>query len=687
MNITASDLSIYKETTYRNDIQGVRAIGAILIMIYHIWFSKVSGGVDVFFVVSGYFMAGMLARSYVRNGKVKPFEFWGRIIRRIFPLAYTVIAATLVAGFFLMPPGLWRPSINEALTSALHIENWQLIRVGTDYLASSNPPSPLQQFWALSLQMQFYLFLPLILFLSIALSKLVGSYKVILFVVALVIVSSFGFSIYYTNINPAAAYFHTGTRAWEFFVGVAIFIASPFISMSSTVSRFLMWVGFLLILAVGVLVPDSATYPGYIAVLPVAAAGIMIIAGISDKAGYVYQMLSSKALVYIGGISFSLYLWHWPILIYFQYHSGVMPGEMTLIEGLIVIALAFTLSIISKNLIENPFAKIKNENILAPYVIGLVFFIPVFASGFYARTEIINIEDDFNASNVVNGNYYDGDSAYVQYGPSGLNLKREIALQKDTPSAFGDGCSDGLINGKVSFCEFGDTKSESSILLVGGSRIAQWEPFFSYLGRKNNFKVITAVMNGCSFGFKFEMEDNIDCHEWNNKIVQFVSDLEPQPKVIVVNSSRLEPDRVINELDLKSNGEYIPPGYVDNIKEVLSFGIPVVGLRINPVFNENSLCLWTNRDDVSKCAINYSSSLDGRNPIIKVKEMEELDDFYPVDFKNALCTDGMCPAAFNGYQVMRDDSHISASYILYMAQSLEKSLDDQVGGFSKLMED
>src|SRR5690606_29302784 len=145
---------------------------------------------------------GMLARSYLRNGKVKPFEFWGRIIRKIAPLAYTVIAATFIAGVFLMPPSLWRGSINEVLTSALHLENWQLIRVGTNYLASSNPPSPLQQFWALSLQMQFYLFLPLILFLSIALSKLVGSYKVVLFVVALVIVSSFGFSIYYTNINP-----------------------------------------------------------------------------------------------------------------------------------------------------------------------------------------------------------------------------------------------------------------------------------------------------------------------------------------------------------------------------------------------------------------------------------------------------------------------------------------------------
>lgn len=668
------DISIYKETTYRNDIQGVRAIGAILIMIYHIWFSKVSGGVDVFFVVSGYFMAGMLARSYVRNGKVKPFEFWGRIIRRIAPLAYTVIAATFVAGFFLMPPSLWRGSINEVLTSALHIENWHLIRVGTDYLASSNPPSPLQQFWALSLQIQFYLFLPLILFLSIALSKLVGSYKVVLFVVALVIVSSFGFSIYYTNINPAAAYFHTGTRAWEFFIGVAIFIASPFISLSSTVSRVLMWVGFLLILAVGIFVPDSATYPGYIAALPVAAAGIMIIAGISDKAGYVYQMLSSKVLVYIGGISFSLYLWHWPILVYFQHYSGVMPGEMTLIEGLLVIALAFTLSVISKNLIETPFAKIKNENILAPYIIGLVFFIPVFISSYYARTELIRAYDNAEATDYVAGNYYEGDSVYVQEGPSDIGLRRLVPVKNDLTPASLNGCSDGSVKGGISTCEFGDKNSENSILLVGGSRVAHWEPLFSYIGRKEGFKVITATINSCSFGYHPTLENDVNCQDWNNKIINYISSLEPKPKVVVVNSSRSEAD-----------GEYTPSGYIKNIKEVLSLDIPVIGLRISPKFNDPDICLWRNSDDISKCTANTSLSLKSKNPVVSIKNEEGLNNLYPVDFTNVVCSDGVCPAAFNGYPAMRDNHHFTESYILYLAPALEKALDNQVGGFSKFL--
>ena len=113
------NINVYKDVSYRYDIQGIRAIGAILIMFYHIWFNKVSGGVDVFFVVSGYFMAGMLARSYLRNEKIKPFEFWGRVIRRVTPLAYIVIASTLFSAYFFSS-GLFRGRQNMSRLPKTH---------------------------------------------------------------------------------------------------------------------------------------------------------------------------------------------------------------------------------------------------------------------------------------------------------------------------------------------------------------------------------------------------------------------------------------------------------------------------------------------------------------------------------------------------------------------------------------
>lgn len=675
------DIDTYKTTSYRYDIQGVRAIGAMLIMVYHIWFSKVSGGVDVFFVVSGYFMAGMLARSYLKDGQVNPWGFWGKIIIRIAPLCYTVIAATLVLGFFLMPAHLWRGGVNEVFTSALQIENWQLIRVGTDYLTSSDPRSPFQQFWALSLQVQFYVILPFALYLSIFLSKFFGISKFSIlksasFIVVLIIALSFGFSVYYTAINPSAAYFHTASRAWEFFVGVGIFIGSPFIALSLRNSRILMWLGFLLLLAVGLFVPESATYPGYIAILPVAAAGMMIVGGIAEKNGYIYRLLSSKVLVYIGGISFSLYLWHWPILIYFQHYSATTPGDMSMIEGFTVIGLAFALSVASKKWIENPFLTIRSRNKLIPYFIGLLFLIPVLLSSYYVRSEVVKEFDKVKQMDYVADNYYHGESAYVQEGPSHIGLGRFIGIYNDLTKSYLDECGLGMIDGKIVSCSFGDKSSDRTVLLVGGSRLGHWEPMFSHLGKKNNFKVITAILGDCSFGYHPKnMTDNHICNDWNKEIVGYISRMNPQPRVVVVNSSRSDGD-----------GEFMPHGYLKNIKEILSLDIPVIGIRINPTFNTPNSCLWRNSKNAYKCATSYSSSLKPINPAMIVKEKEKLKAFYAVDFTNILCRDGLCPAVFDGYPTMRDKSHFTESYILYLSEALEESLDSQVGGFLRLLE-
>lgn len=673
------DISIYKQTSYRHDIQGVRAIGAILIMIYHIWFDKVSGGVDVFFVVSGYFMAGMLARSYLREGRVKPFEFWGRIIRRIAPLAYSVIAATVILGWFLMPANLWRGSINEVLSSALHIENWQLIAKGTNYLASNDPPSPLQQFWALSLQVQFYFILPLILWLSIQLSKWLGSYKVMVLIVALIIAGSFAFSIYYTNLNAAAAYFHTGTRAWEFFVGVALFLASPFISMSAKVAKALMGLGFLLILAVGILVPQSAAYPGYIAALPVAAAGFMIIAGMCDNSGYVYQLLSSKALVYIGGISFSLYLWHWPILIYFQHYTGIKPSEMPLAAGLVIISMAFALSVLSKSLIENAFATIKINSSLAPYTIGLAFFVPVFFSSYYMRAELSALYEEVRANKNLVAGYYQGKSVYIQSGPPNVALKNYIGNKVDINSPSLDGTSLGLKEGEVLFGEYGNKSSDNTIVLVGGSKNAHWVPLFRYLAKKHHSKVIVFNKSACSFGHNANKPTDTakyqSCNEWNRRIIGSIKDMRPQPKVVIANISRHQDGK-----------EIVPSGYISSIKQVLSFGIPVIGLRINPLHDDPNGCLWRTNDS-SACTSSYWASMKKTNPMIPLKTNHQLTGLHLVDFKEVLCIDNICPALFNGRLAMTDDSHLTRSYITHLAPALEKSLNKQIGGLAKFLAD
>lgn len=678
MKVFETDLSVYRTSSYRFDIQGVRAIGALLIMIYHIWVGKVSGGVDVFFVVSGYFMAGMLTRSYLKNEKIKPFEFWGRIIRRIAPLSYTVIVFTLVLGYFFMPANFWRHDMQGVLASIVHLENWYLIFRGTDYLAVNNPPSPVQQFWALSLQIQFYLILPLIFYFGIFLSRILKSYKFLLYFVCILIIISFTYSIYYTKINPSAAYFHTGTRAWEFLVGVAIFLILPFINFSLSISRMLLWIGFLLILAVGIIVPQSASYPGNIAVLPVAAASFMIIGGANNNAGLIYSLLSSKALVYIGGLSFAIYLWHWPILIYFQHYFDVMPGEVGYLEGIFIILLAFILSIVSKKLIEDPIANLRSNNTSFSYLIGIVCFTFVLLPSLYTYLKIDSAFDKAKVENFVGDNFYKGQSVYLQSGPPNISLENYIVNKADVNTPSLDGTSEGLKNGELILSEYGDTTSNKSILLVGGSTNAHWEPFFSYLGKKYNFKVIVSNRTACSFGYNPNTPPSANyqaCNDWNDKIIETITHMKPQPKVVVVNTSR--------HLERK---EFSPSESVESIKKVLSFGIPVIGLRINPLQNDPNGCLWRGNDK-SECAVSFWSSMERENPIIQIKKDEGLSGLYLVDFKNVLCANDICPATFDGYLTMTDDEHLTRSYITYLAPALEKSLDSQVGGLSNFLSD
>jgi hypothetical protein len=196
--------------------------------------------------------------------------------------------------------------------------------------------------------------------------------------------------------------------------------------------------------------------------------------------------------------------------------------------------------------------------------------------------------------------------------------------------------------------------------------------FFTYLGKKHGFKVLTATINACSFGYHPSQERSPACQEWNDKIMDRISSLEPSPKVVIANTSRQD-----------EQGEYTPYGYINSIKEVIELGIPVIGLRINPQYTHPNSCLWR-EEDASLCSTARSESLRDENPVLS--RGSELVRFYPVDFTNVLCQSGDCPAYFDGYPVMRDSRHFTKSYVTYMAKSLEASLDSQLKGFTDLLD-
>src|SRR5690606_33188902 len=174
----------YREPRLRADAQGLRAIGALLILVFHLWVHKVSGGVDVFFVISGYLMAGVLLRQVSGGGRLQPVRFWAGVVVRVAPAAYLVLLCTVLLGYLYVPAPLWRTSIDDLLFSTLHLENLHLLRNGVNYLERLDPPGPFQQFWALSMQMQFYVLLPAIMALGLRLAGRFNSRLPLLLLVA-----------------------------------------------------------------------------------------------------------------------------------------------------------------------------------------------------------------------------------------------------------------------------------------------------------------------------------------------------------------------------------------------------------------------------------------------------------------------------------------------------------------------
>ncbi|WP_415654155.1 acyltransferase family protein, partial [Saccharomonospora xinjiangensis] len=212
--------SVRQQRKFRPELQGLRALAAGLVVVYHVWLGRVSGGVDVFFFVSGFLITGQLFRASVR-GRIEFRPFWGRMFKRLFPAALTVIVVSAGVALLWLPEHRWIQTAKEVLASALYYENWQLAADSTDYLAQHSGASIMQHFWSLSIQGQFYLVWPLLIALLMLLARPFGwNLRItLLTVLSSLFAGSLAYSVWLTEVNQPFAYFNSLTRVWEFALG------------------------------------------------------------------------------------------------------------------------------------------------------------------------------------------------------------------------------------------------------------------------------------------------------------------------------------------------------------------------------------------------------------------------------------------------------------------------------------
>ncbi|WP_132881512.1 acyltransferase family protein, partial [Tamaricihabitans halophyticus] len=363
---------------YRPEVQGLRALAVLLVVAYHVWLDRVSGGVDVFFVVSGFLITGGLFRS----GVVGRFGFrvmWARMIKRLFPAALTVLVVTMAVGVAVLPEARWFQTIREVVASALYVENWQLAADSVDYFAQHNTASVVQHFWSLSIQGQFYVVWPLLVAGVWLIARLCGHRLWPWLTGTLVVVggSSLALSVVLTASNQPLAYFHSATRVWEFALGGLLALLIDRITLPRLVRILLGWIGVLGLVSCGLVLQVGTVFPGYAALWPTLSACLIILAGATGSRAGADRFLSSRPLEYLGNLSYTLYLWHWPVLIYYLLLRD--QTQVGILGGTAIITLSLCLSLATYHLIEKPArdSTIGTTTRWGAYRFGILTLIPV----------------------------------------------------------------------------------------------------------------------------------------------------------------------------------------------------------------------------------------------------------------------------------------------------------------------
>ena len=340
---------------YRPEIQGLRSLAVLMVMTYHIWFGRVSGGVDVFLLVSAFLMTLQFVGRYEDGRPTALVKHWLHLFRRLVPAAVVVVVATLAATILFLPRTRWLDIVGQAWASLVYSENWLLQAQATDYYASDHSTaSPFQHFWSLSIQGQVFILWPLIFVGAGFLAKRFRlKFRALLaYVFGLVFAVSLVYSIVFTAASQTEAYFDTGARLWEFALGSLVALALPLLRIPAPWRVRLGWLGIAAMLSCGFLLDVQASFPGSIALWPTLAAACVIIAGQTGNRFGADRILSSRPLVRLGDMSYAMYLWHWPLLVIAlatqeRDHAGPLTGSLIIVAA---VALAF----VTTRFVERP---------------------------------------------------------------------------------------------------------------------------------------------------------------------------------------------------------------------------------------------------------------------------------------------------------------------------------------------
>ena len=666
---------------FRADIEGLRAVAIALVAVYHVWVGRVSGGVDVFLMISGFFVGASVVRAYAERRPPALGAYYRRIFGRLLPPALIVLTAVLISTWFVLPRTRMTETAQQGLASLFYYENWYLATTGQDYGAADVSQSMTQHFWSLSVQGQIFLAMPLLL---LAVSAVLGkraTRRVLLTVIGVLAVGSFAFAAYLVRVDQTFAYYNTGARLWEYLAGtlLAFTVASRVVrEMPLWVRNVLAAAGLALVLATGVLIDGGGSFPGPATLVPVLGAAAIVLSGAGAQSTRVSAALSTPALVTAGSHAYSFYLWHWPVLVLVLALREGRPVGWLAGTGVLVVSAALawgTDRLLAVLGALRTHASRRREpararlDLLGRAVISrsalataCALVVVIGSSTWLVATEIERRTTLGTSS--LDASVYPGALAAVDPAvwpaPEGVApYPGSVLTQADWPGRERAGCTADSEENHLYRCVFGEAGASRRVALVGGSHSVNFLVPLDEVARFRGIEVVTYFKRGCPV--QLVDGDDSSCPTWSQAVIQDLVDTAVD--AVFLTGTRPAIDEP---------GDRVPAAYLNAWDKLFDNGIPVVAIRDNPWLPFNGAeCVEL--FGAEECTVSRSEVLAEVNPLDELVEQIEL--LYAVDFSDVFCGDGVCRTVIGNVQAYIDDNHLTATF----SGTLSSLLDKQVG--------
>lgn len=654
-------------------VQGLRAIAVLLVVLYHFWPGRLPGGyvgVDVFFVISGFLITSHLMRELTATGTVRLGQFWARRARRLLPASLLVLLfCAIVAGSpYLSPLSALPNEVREIIASTFYVENWFLALNSADYLNNSGDPTTVQHYWSLSLEEQFYVMWPLIMLLAawIAVKYFKGGLRrAVIVAIGVVTVASFIFCVVFTLTDPAPAYFVTFGRMWQFGVGALVALI-PMLRISNAIGSFVLgWAGIVGLVYTAFTFDGQTTFPGYAAALPTLSAAAILMASNTQRWWYPTRFLSIRPMQFTGDISYSLYLWHWPLIII---APSVPFWGLTIYHRVALLAICFVLAWLTKKFVEDPMrgwkvltsrpAKVTLWASLAAMLVvagtaGAAWAInaPAYRAGEQALSQLrTDPPPCFGAAVVL-----DADCAGTDFGDEILPAPGFAGIDRPEDAQ----CFVQLNDSRPVSCEFGsDADDAPRIALVGDSHAYQLLSTFERMADENGWHLTTYFKGACPWNttpLSTPGAFGAACTEWRDGVTRSMQDRDFD--AVFTAAIATTP---YSSAGFDSSYDAAVAGYQDAWSEVLDRGIPVITVVDNPVWETDpNKCLRTR--DMSACDGPRSELLVENDPLRAAAA--GLDGVTLLDFTDVFCDDSSCFPVVGGANVYRDQDHLTVTFV------------------------